>query len=57
MIIDITIYKKWCYEKFSLQTAETLSIAKGLIEKMGGTIQADLNANIFAIEIRFLIQD
>ena len=34
-----------------------LSIAKGLIEKMGGTIQADLNANIFAIEIGFLIQD
>ena len=34
-----------------------LSIAKGLIEKMGGTIQADLNANIFAIEIGFLIHD
>lgn len=34
-----------------------LSIAKGLIEKMGGTIQADLNANIFTIEIGFLIQD
>lgn len=32
-----------------------LSIAKGLVEKMGGSIQADLNTNIFVIEIRFPI--
>ena len=34
-----------------------LSIAKGLIEKMGGTIKADLNENIFVIEIRFPVQN
>ena len=34
-----------------------LSIAKGLIEKMGGTIQAGLNADIFAVEIKFSVQD
>lgn len=34
-----------------------LSIAKGLIEKMGGTIQAEVNANIFVIEIKFSLQD
>ncbi len=34
-----------------------LSIAKGLIEKMGGTIKADLNENIFVIEIRFSVQN
>ncbi len=34
-----------------------LSIAKSLIEKMGGTIKADLNENIFVIEIRFPVQN
>lgn len=32
-----------------------LSIAKGLIDKMGGTISAELEANIFIIEIRLFI--
>lgn len=34
-----------------------LSIAKGLIDKMGGTVIAELNENLFIIEIRFTIQD
>lgn len=34
-----------------------LSIAKGLVEKMGGNIGAELNADTFSIEIRFPIQN
>ena len=34
-----------------------LSIAKGLIERMNGVINARLQEDIFIVEIRFLIQD
>lgn len=34
-----------------------LSIAKGLVEKMGGRITAELAENIFSIEIRFPVQN
>ena len=41
----------------STSTGLGLSIAKGLVEKMGGSITAELNENIFCVEIRFPVQN
>lgn len=37
----------------STSTGLGLSIAKGLVEKMGGSITAEINENLFCVEIRF----
>lgn len=41
----------------STSTGLGLSIAKGLIERMGGHISAELNGNIFVVEISFSLQN
>lgn len=44
------------FARSNTSTGLGLSIAKGLIDRMGGTISAKLDANKFTIEIRFSIQ-